>query len=102
MFFSFTSYRVISNNENPHIFVDIVSSNKELNKEYLNVVKVFSISTGIGVAKEILISLRSQQKLPEVTGSDHLNMIFNKLIENVEQMKVKNQKQIDIRNIFRS
>ena len=64
--------------------------------------KVFSISTGIGVAKGILISLRSQQKLPEVNGSDHLNMIFNKLIENVEQMKVKNQKQIDIRNIFRS
>ena len=102
MFFSFTNYRVISNNENPHIVVDIVSSNKELNKEYLNVVKVFSISTGIGVAKGILISLRSQQKLPEVNGSDHLNMIFNKLIENVEQMKVKNQKQIDIRNIFRS
>ena len=29
-------------------------------------------------------------------------MIFNELIENVEQMKVENQKQSDIRNIFRS
>ena len=29
-------------------------------------------------------------------------MIFNKLIENVEQMKLKNQKQSDIRSFFRS
>ena len=50
--------------------------------------------------KGILIPLRSQRKEPEVNGSDHLNMIFNELIENVEQMKVKNQKQSDIRNIF--
>ena len=27
----------------------------------------------------------------EVSGSDHLNRIFNELIEKVEQMKVKNQ-----------
>ena len=73
-----------------------------LNEEYLNVVKVFSISTGIGVAKGILISLRSQRKRPEVNLSDHLNMIFNELTENVEQMKVKNQKQSDIRNTFGS
>ena len=73
-----------------------------LNEEYLNFVKVFSISTGIGVAKGILISLGSQRKRPEVNGSDHSNKIFNGLIENVEQMKVKNQKQSDIRNIFRS
>ena len=26
-----------------------------------------------------------------VNGSDHLNMIFNALIENVEQIKLKNQ-----------
>ena len=38
----------------------------------------------------------------EVTGSDHLNMIFYELIENVEQMKLKNQKQSDIRSFFRS
>ena len=73
-----------------------------LSEEYLNVVKVFSISTGIGVAKGILISLRSQRKRPEVNLSDHLNMIFNELTENVEQMKVKNQKQSDIRNTFGS
>ena len=29
-------------------------------------------------------------------------MIFNELIENVEQMKLKNQKQSDIRSFFRS
>ena len=29
-------------------------------------------------------------------------MIFNDLIENVEQMKLKNQKQSDIRSFFRS
>ena len=28
-------------------------------------------------------------------------MIFNELIENVEQMKLKNQKQSDIRSFFR-
>ena len=32
----------------------------------------------------------------EVTGSDEVNMIFRELIENVEQMKLKNQKQSDI------
>ena len=63
--------------------------------------KVFSISTGIGMAKGILVSSRSQRKRPEVNGSDHLNMIFNELIKNVEQMKVKNQKQSDIRNILK-
>ena len=38
----------------------------------------------------------------EVNGSDHLNMIFNESIKNVEQMKLKNQKQSDIRTFFRS
>ena len=38
----------------------------------------------------------------EVDGSDHLNMIFNELIENVVQMTLKNQKQSDIRSFFRS
>ena len=36
----------------------------------------------------------------QVNGSDHLNMIFNELIENVEQMKLKNQKQNDIRSFL--
>ena len=30
--------------------------------------------------------------LIEANRSDHLNMIFNVLVENVEQMKLKNQK----------
>ena len=50
------------------------------------------------MAKGILIPLKSQPKPPEVNESDHLNMIFNELIENVEQMKLKNQRQSDIRN----
>ena len=37
----------------------------------------------------------------EVNGTDYLNMIFNELIENVEQMTLKNQKQSDIRSSFR-
>ena len=37
----------------------------------------------------------------EANGSDHLNMIFNELIENVEQMKLKNQKKSDIRSFLR-
>ena len=64
--------------------------------------KVFSKSIRIGVAKGTLIPLKSQPKRPEVNESDHLNMIFNELIENVEQMKLKNQRQSDIRNYFRS
>ena len=38
----------------------------------------------------------------EVNGSDHLNIIFNESIENVERMNLKNQKQSDIRRFFRS
>ena len=34
--------------------------------------------------------------------SDHVNAIFNDLIESVHQMKFKNQKQSDIRSFFRS
>ena len=33
----------------------------------------------------------------EDNGSNHLNIIFNELIENFVQMKLKNQKQSDIR-----
>ena len=43
------------------------------------------------------------KKVDEVqNGSDHLNMIFNKLSEKVEQMKLKNQKQSNIKSFFRS
>ena len=38
----------------------------------------------------------------EVNGSNHLNIIFNESIENVERMNLKNQKQSDIRRFFRS
>ena len=34
--------------------------------------------------------LKSQRKRLEVSGGDHFNKIFNELIENVEQMKLKN------------
>ena len=40
-------------------------------------------------------------KISEVNGSDYLNMIVNELIENVEQMKLRNQKQSDITSFFR-
>ena len=38
----------------------------------------------------------------EVNGSNHLNMIFNELTENLERMKLKNKKLGDIRSFFRS
>ena len=38
----------------------------------------------------------------EIKGSDHLNMIFNESIKNVEQIKLKNKKQSDIRSLFSS
>ena len=40
---------------------------------------------------EALKKLDEVKNLIEVNGSDHLNMIFNELIENVEQMRLKNQ-----------
>ena len=36
----------------------------------------------------------------QVNGSDHLNKIFNESIENAKQMKLKNEKQSDIRRVF--
>ena len=53
-------------------------------------------------AAETLKKLDEVKNFMEVNGSNHLNMIFNQLIENVEQMKLKNQKQNDIRSFFRS
>ena len=52
-------------------------------------------------AAEALNYLNEVKNLIEVNGSDHLNMIFNKLIENLEQMTLKNQKQSNIRCFFR-
>ena len=42
-------------------------------------------------AAEALKNLDKVKNFIEVSGSDHLNRIFNELIEKVEQMKVKNQ-----------
>ena len=53
-------------------------------------------------AAEALKKLDEVKNFIEVSGSDHLNMIFNGPIENVEQMKLKNKKQSDIRSFFRS
>ena len=52
-------------------------------------------------ATEALKKLDEVKNSIEVNGSDYLNMIFNELIENVEQMTLKNQKQSDIRSSFR-
>ena len=52
------------------------------------------------IAPEALKKLEEIKNLFENNGSDHLNMIFNELIENVEQMKYKNQKR-DTRSLLR-
>ena len=54
------------------------------------------------IEAETLKKLDEVKNFIEVNRRDYLNMIFNKLIENVEQMKLKNQKQSDIRSFFRS
>ena len=43
-------------------------------------------------AAEALKKVDEFKNFIEAKGSDHLNLIFNELIENVEQMKLKNQK----------
>ena len=53
-------------------------------------------------AANALKNLDEVKNFIEVNGSDHLNMIFNELNEKVEQMKLKNQKQNDIRSFLRS
>ena len=47
-------------------------------------------------------NLDEVRNFKKVNGSDRLNMIFNGVTENVEQMKLKNQKQSDTRSFFRS
>ena len=47
-------------------------------------------------------NLDEVRNFKEVNGSDRLNMIFNGVNENVEQVKLKNQKQSDTRSFFRS
>ena len=52
------------------------------------------------ITAETLKKLEEVKKFIEATRSDHLNMIFNELIENVGQMTLKNQKQNDIKIYF--
>ena len=52
------------------------------------------------ITAETLKKLEEVKKFIEANGSDHLNMIFNELIENVGQMTLKNQKQNDIKIYF--
>ena len=53
-------------------------------------------------AAEALKKLDEVKNFIEVNGSDYLNMIFNELTESVEEMKLENQKQSDIRSFLRS
>ena len=53
-------------------------------------------------AAEALKKLDEVNSFIEVNGSDHLNLVFNELIENVKQIELNNQKQSDIRSFFRS
>ena len=50
--------------------------------------------TAVGTLKKLV----KVKNLIEVNGNDHLIMIFNELIENVEQVNLKNQKQKDVRS----
>ena len=54
------------------------------------------------IAAKALKKLDEVERFIEVNRSDHINIIFNESIENVEQMKIKNKKQSDIRSLFRS
>ena len=54
------------------------------------------------IAAEAVKKLDEVKNFVEVNGSDHLNILFNELIENVEQKKLKNKKRSDIRCFFRS
>ena len=53
-------------------------------------------------AAEALKKLDEVKNSIEINGSDHLNMIFNESIKNVEQIKLKNKKQSDITSLFSS
>ena len=77
-----------------------------LNEGYLNVVKVVSISMGIGVAKAILISLTAISSSCDFlvcTFAFFKSTQWNACtFESFEQMKLKNQKQNDIISFFTS
>ena len=54
------------------------------------------------IAVEALKKLDEVKNSIEVIKSDHLNKVYNELIKNVEQMKLKNKKQSYIRSFLRS
>ena len=51
---------------------------------------------------ETLKKLHEVKNFIQVNERDHLTMIFNELIKNVEQIKLKNQKQSNVRSFFTS
>ena len=53
-------------------------------------------------AAESLKKLGKVKNVIKLDESDHLNIIFNELIEKMEQVKLKNQKLSDIGSFFRS
>ena len=53
------------------------------------------------IAAEALKKLDEVKNFIEVNRSNHLNMIFNEAVENMDQLKLKNKNQSDIRCFFR-
>ena len=58
------------------------------------------MSTQKDTAAESLKKLDEVKNSTKVNGSNHFNMMFNELIENTQQMKLKNEKQSNIRTFF--
>ena len=52
-------------------------------------------------AAEALKKLDEVKNFIEVNRSNHLNMIFNEAVENMDQLKLKTRNQSDIRSFFR-
>ena len=53
------------------------------------------------IAAEALKKLDEVKNFIEVNRSNHLNMIFNEAIENMDQLKLKNKNQSNIRSFSR-
>ena len=64
---------------------------KEANQSEEEAHKVTDEDNNRKITAEALKKLDGVKNIIKVNGSDHLNMIFNELIENVEQMRLKNQ-----------